>query len=122
MIRSSFCAVLIIGILLAGPISTVPAVDPEELIRMKKAGISEETIRLYLELELERELSPCRPSMGVEEVKDAKGRGKVIRYFYQGEPQEGPSRQSGGWKFKREMDLTPYIIIENQSKPGGEGR
>jgi hypothetical protein len=54
------------------------ALTPDEVIKLKKAGVSEETIRIMLEQERAAKERNPSDQIGVREVKDAEGNTSVI--------------------------------------------
>lgn len=68
------CAVLVVAL----QVDWVHALTAEQIIRLKKAGVSEETIRIMLEQEKEtRDHNSC-DRFGVSEIKDAQGNATII--------------------------------------------
>jgi hypothetical protein len=71
----------IFGLCLAGFIGLLPdmvfALTPEQVIALKKAGVSEETIRLMIQQEEQGRMNPD-DTMGRREVKDSQGNTVII--------------------------------------------
>ena len=58
--------------------SSAVALTAEEVVKLKKAGVSEETIRLMIEQERAGRQANPSDQIGVREVKDADGNTSVI--------------------------------------------
>ena len=90
------------------------ALTTEEVIKLKKAGVSEETIRIMLEQErAARERNPY-DQIGVREIKDSEGNTSVI--YSTGAPttpaQGDPERE----KVEKAWKMLQNMIIDNRHK------
>jgi len=96
--------------------SSAVALTAEEVIKLKKAGVSDETIRLMIEQE--RAGKPTDPSdrIGVREVKDADGNASVV--YSTGAPAaaaQGDSEQEKvdkAWKMLQNQN----VIIDDRRR------
>ncbi|MFB3925555.1 MAG: hypothetical protein ACE14T_05835 [Syntrophales bacterium] len=70
--------VAVIVIVLGSFLGYSYALTPDEVIRLKKAGVSDQTIQIMLKQEQEaRDRGPCE-QMGTREVKDKEGNTYII--------------------------------------------
>jgi hypothetical protein len=104
--------------------SAAHGITAEELLKLKKAGMSDQTLQLLLQLELEKvraqAVGPGR-TMGERVVVDAEGRKRVIRYSIEDpvllykECLERQKLEESSWQLLREL-----IIDARRKDPGGE--
>jgi hypothetical protein len=93
-----------LGLALAA--SAAWALTPEQVTRLKKAGVSEETIRLMLE----QEAAGGRVSGPVE-----KGRDRVIYRAGQGAGADAARmRRHEAWKEKKSLESLPGIVVDQR--------
>ena len=107
-----FIAVLVV-LLLAG---SAFALTAEEVIKLKKAGVSDETIRLMIEQE--RTGGQTNPSdrIGVREVKDAEGNSSVV--YSTGAPSASGQNESEQEKVDKawKMLQNQNVIIDDRRR------
>ena len=107
------CAMMIIAL----SISWAHALTTEEVIKLKKAGVSDETIRTMIEQERAAKERNPSDQIGVREVKDAEGNTSVI--YSTGAPAaptQGGTEQEKvekAWKMLENQNM----IIDNR-RPG----
>ena len=107
-----FIALLIV-LLLAG---SAVALTADEVVKLKKAGVSEETIRLMIEQERAGKQSDPSDRIGVREVKDADGNASVV--YSTGAPApaaQGDSEQEKvdkAWKMLQNQN----VIIDDRRR------
>ena len=94
--------------------SWAQALTPEQVIQLKKAGVSEETIRIMLEQERAAKAQNPYDQIGVREVKDAEGNTSVI--YSTGAPttpaQGDPERE----KVEKAWKMLQNTIIDTRRK------
>ncbi|MCU0530965.1 MAG: hypothetical protein MUE57_08295 [Syntrophales bacterium] len=107
-----FIALLIV-LLLAG---SAVALTADEVVKLKKAGVSDETIRLMIEQERAGKQSDPSDRIGVREVKDADGNASVV--YSTGAPAaaaQGDSEQEKvdkAWKMLQNQN----VIIDDRRR------
>jgi hypothetical protein len=107
-----FIAVLIV-LLLAG---SAFALTAEEVLKLKKAGVSEETIRLMIEQERAGRQTNPSDQIGVREVKDADGNTSVI--YSTGKPTAPAQNESEQEKVDKawKMLQNQNVIIDDRRR------
>jgi type II secretory pathway pseudopilin PulG len=109
--------IAIVVMILTMGVSWTWALTTEEVIKLKKAGVSDETIRLMIEQERAAKERNPSDQIGVREVKDAEGNTSVI--YSTGAPTaptQGGSEQEKvekAWKMLENQNM----IIDNR-RPG----
>lgn len=107
-----FIALLIV-LLLAG---SAVALTADEVVKLKKAGVSDETIRLMIEQERAGKRTDPSDRIGVREVKDADGNASVV--YSTGAPAaaaQGDSEQEKvdkAWKMLQNQN----VIIDDRRR------
>jgi hypothetical protein len=95
-------------------VSWAHALTPEQVIQLKKAGVSEETIRIMLEQERAAKERNPYDQIGVREIKDSEGNTSVI--YSTGAPtalaQGDPERE----KVEKAWKMLQNTIIDNRRK------
>lgn len=99
------CSVLL---LIALNVSWAQALTTEEVIKLKKAGVSDETIRIMIEQERAAKEQNPSDQIGVREVKDAEGNTSVI--YSTGAPTAPTQNQSEQKKVEE-----AWKMLQNQS-------
>lgn len=99
------------------------ALTVEEVLQLRKAGVSDETIQLMIEQEMLRETlaDPAR-NMGVRRLKEADGRSSTIYSTGQAfDPQEGG--EASEWeKREKAWEMLDNVIIDaRESEKCGDG-
>ena len=90
--------------LLAGAAAPAAALTPEEVIRLKKAGVNDETIRMMMEQE---RLGGLKQGP-VEETKD-----EII--YRAGNPaRDQRNRRHERWKEEKSMEAVGNVIIDSR--------
>ncbi len=85
------------------------ALTPDEVIKLKKAGVSEETIRLMIEQERAGGQPNPADQIGVREVKDAQG--NVTVNYSTGAPPANTQNQSEQEKVEK-----AWKMLQNQNR------
>ena len=112
MMISRFFPTLITLIFLMN--ATSFALTVEEVIQLKKEGVSDETIQLMIQHEMQRErLSEGETEMGVSRVEDSEGRSATV--FSTG-PSRNPDdcEMSEREKRERAWDMLDNVIIDTR--------
>lgn len=89
------------------------ALTTDEVVKLKKAGVSDETIRLMIEQERAGKQSNPSDQIGTREVKDAEGNSSVI--YSTGAPTQNQSEQEKvqeAWKMLQNQNT----IIDNRRR------
>jgi hypothetical protein len=93
------------ALMLAAPAA---ALSPEEVVRLKKAGVSEETIRLLME----QEAAGGRTSGPMEKRDD-----RVIYRAGQGAGADAARmRRHEAWKEKKSLESLPGIVVDQREE------
>jgi hypothetical protein len=97
-----------IAMIISLGVAWAPALTTEEVIKLKKAGVSDETIRTMIEQErAAKERNPA-DQIGVREVKDAEGNTSVI--YSTGAP---PAPTQGGSEQQKVEEA--WKMLQNQN-------
>jgi hypothetical protein len=111
MIYRFFLAVIILTLLM---ISTSFALTVEEVIQLKQEGVSDETIQLMIQYEMQRDQLPePETKMGVRRVEEPDGKSATVY-------STGPSRRrddcemSEREKRERAWDMLDNVIIDTR--------
>ena len=112
MILYRFFSTLIFLILFMS--ATAFALTVEEVIQLKKEGVSDETIQLMIQHEMQRDrLSEVETEMGVSRVEGPEGRSATVY-------STGPPRNRDDWemsereKRERAWDMLDNVIIDTR--------
>ena len=112
MILYRFFSTLIFLILFMS--ATAFALTVEEVIQLKKEGVSDETIQLMIQHEMQRDrLSEVETEMGVSRVEDPESRSATVY-------STGPPRNRDDWemsereKRERAWDMLDNVIIDTR--------
>ena len=94
--------------------ATSYALTVEEVIQLKKEGVSDETIQLMIQHEMQRErLSEAETEMGVSRVEDPEGRSATV--FSTGPPRDRDDcEMSEREKRERAWDMLDNVIIDTR--------
>lgn len=104
--------VCLIGLLGIGP-STVFALSPEQVIALKKAGVSEETIRLMIQQEDQAQKNPD-DTIGRREVQDSQGNTVII--YSTGRSTSGEKNDEEKRKVENSWKMLQNLMIDGRSK------
>jgi len=99
---------MVVMIVVVG-VSWVWALTPDEVIKLKKAGVSDETIRLMIEQERAGGQPNPADQIGVREVKDAQG--NVTVNYSTGAPPANTQNQSEQEKVEK-----AWKMLQNQNR------
>jgi hypothetical protein len=106
----------LIVLLLALSASWAYALTTEEVLKLKKAGVSDETIRFMIEQERAGKQQNPADQMGTQEIKDADGNSSVI--YSTGAPTAPTQNQSEQQKAQEawKMLQNQNTIIDNRRR------
>ena len=99
---------MVVMIVVVG-VSWVWALTPDEVIKLKKAGVSDETIRLMIEQERAGGQPNPADQIGVREVRDAQG--NVTVNYSTGAPPANTQNQSEQEKVEK-----AWKMLQNQNR------
>jgi hypothetical protein len=94
--------------------ATSYALTVEEVIQLKKEGVSDETIQLMIQHEMQREsLSETETEMGVSKIEDPEGRSATV--YSTGPPRNRDDcEMSEREKRERAWDMLDNVIIDTR--------
>ncbi len=88
------------------PLSNAHALTPEQVIQLKKAGVSEKTIQLMIKQEADQRVSDAYNSIGTREVTDSQGNTTVIYSTGSGSvDREEQQKVDNAWKMLQNMKI-----------------
>ncbi len=90
------------------------ALTPEQVVTLKNAGVSDQTIQLMIRQEQEGAAASPDDSPGRKEIKDKDGRAVII--YSTGSP-TGNSRSREEKQTERAWEMLRNIIIDNRRTP-----
>lgn len=89
----------------------------EEVIKLKKAGVSDETIQLVIQQEMQREkLSDPYKNIGVRKIKEPDGRSATIYSTGEIEDQRDYEEESEREKREKAWEMLHNIVIDNRDR------
>ena len=102
--------------------SSTCALTVEEVIQLKKEGVSDKTIQLMIEQEMQREsLSDPDRNMGVRKVEEPDGRGSTIYSTGTADNRQDQGDESEWEKRERAWEMLDNVIIDTRdSKQKGD--
>jgi DNA-binding transcriptional MerR regulator len=95
------------------PLERVYCLTAEEIAYLKKAGVSEETIRLMIEEENRQEQTS---QTGIWEVEDEKGRPSTL-YRVGGDEDDAERKQVEQEKVDRAWEMLRNLVIDARENP-----
>jgi hypothetical protein len=102
-------------ILICFLVSSPGALTVEEVIQLKKEGVSDETIQLMIEQEMLREtLSDPDRNMGVRKVEDPDGRGSTIYSTGKADDRQEAEEESEWEKREKAWEMLDNVIIDTR--------
>ena len=112
MMQYSFCATLISLIFIMS--ATSFALTVEEVIQLKKEGVSDETIQLMIQQEMQRErTSEVETEMGVSRIEGPEGRSATV--YSTGPPRDRDDcEMSEREKREKAWDMLDNVIIDTR--------
>ena len=96
-------------------VSSPCALTVEEVIQLKKAGVSDETIQLMIEQEMMREtLSDPDRNMGVRRVEEPDGRGSTVYSTGTAGDRKDAGEESEWEKREKTWEMLDNVIIDTR--------
>lgn len=99
------------------------ALNVEDLLRLKRAGVSDETLQLFIQLELEKvhaqTVGPGR-TMGQRTVEGPDGKKRVIRYSIEDPDQVINERLERKELERRSWEMLRDLVIDARNCERGE--
>ncbi|HPJ96132.1 MAG TPA: hypothetical protein PK022_02405 [Syntrophales bacterium] len=86
------------------------ALTPEQVIRLKKAGVDDKTIQLMISQEIAKENRDPYDTMGTKEIKDADGNAVII--YSTGKPHGGTLDRKEQEKVDQAWEMLRNMTIE----------
>jgi len=91
------------------------ALTVEEVIRLKKEGVTDETIQLMIEQEmLDATLSDPDRNMGVRRVEEPDGRGSTVYSTGTAKDRKEPGEESEWEKREKAWEMLDNVIIDTR--------
>ena len=110
--KNKIVFIALISILLNHFFSPCYALTPDQIIKLKKAGVSDETIQIMLKQEKEaQEVNPY-DQIGMREIKDKDG--NVVTVYSTGQPTKESAGDSEAEKVDKAWKMLQHIIIDNR--------
>lgn len=107
----------IVGTCLIGLLGLIPAalfaLTPEQVIALKKAGVSEETVRLMIQQEEKAQKNPD-DAIGRREIKDSQGNAVII--YSTGRSSSGEKADEEKKKVDNSWKMLQNMMIDGRSK------
>ncbi len=88
------------------------ALTPDQIIKLKKAGVSDKTIQMMLEQERDARQENPSDQMGVREVKDKEG--NVVTIYSTGRPAKESPGDAEEVKAEKAWKMLQNTIINNR--------
>ena len=114
-----FCSIMVCLILIFGVTAGAFALTTEEIIKLKKAGVSDETIQLLIKTEHEererhRRYDPGR-MVGSKEITLPDGRKQIIYYSVTDPVEAERQRKEEEEKLEKSWDVLKHLIIDQRT-------
>ena len=107
---------LIITIIILLPHASF-SLSVDEVIKLKKAGVSDETIQLMIQHEMQREkLSDPYKNIGVRKIKEPDGRSSTIYSTGEIEDREDYEEESEREKREKAWEMLHNIVIDSRDR------
>lgn len=88
------------------------ALTPEQVIQLKKAGVSDETIQIMLKQEKDAKEANPYDKMGVREVKDSDG--NTVMIYSTGRSTTKDARTNEDEQVEKAWKMLQHMIIDNR--------
>ena len=88
------------------------ALTPDQVIQLKKAGISDETIQIMLQQERDAKEANPYDQMGVRDIKDREG--NTVTIYSTGRSTKESARASEDEKVDKAWKMLQHMIIDNR--------
>ncbi|MDP3030352.1 MAG: hypothetical protein Q8O04_12875 [Deltaproteobacteria bacterium] len=114
-----FCLIIVCLILILGVTTGAFALTTEEIIKLKKAGVSDETIQLLIKTEYEereryRRYDPGRMVVS-KEITLPDGRKQIIYYSVTDPVESERQRKEEEEKLEKSWDVLKHLIIDQRT-------
>jgi hypothetical protein len=104
-------------------VSSPSALTVEEVIQLKKEGVSDETIQLMIEQEMLREtLSDPDRNMGVRKVEEPDGRGSTVYSTGTADDRQEVEEESEWEKREKAWEMLDNVIIDTRDSKRKDDR
>jgi hypothetical protein len=90
------------------------ALTPDQIVTLKKAGVSDKTIQMMLEQERDARNENPTDQIGVREVKDKEG--NVVTIYSTGRPTKESPGDTEAAKVEKAWQMLQNMIIDNRKK------
>jgi hypothetical protein len=88
------------------------ALTPDQIIKLKKAGVSDKTIQMMLQQEKEAKEANPYDQIGMREIKDKEG--NVVTIYSTGRSTKDSAGDSEDEKVDKAWKMLQHIIIDNR--------
>lgn len=88
------------------------ALTPDQIIKLKKAGVSDKTIQMMLQQEKEAKEANPYDQIGMREIKDKEG--NVVTIYSNGRSTKDSAGDSEDEKADKAWKMLQHIIIDNR--------
>lgn len=105
-------AACVFGLMVTAPMA-VSALSPEQVIALKKAGVSEETIRLMIQQEEQARKTP-EDTIGRREIKDEQGNTVIL--YSTGRSSAAEKNDEEKKKAENAWKMLQNLMIDGRSK------
>jgi len=107
------CAfIALIYIFMSSCMNHVYALTPDQIIKLKKAGVSDKTIQMMLQQEKEAKEANPYDQIGMREIKDKDG--NVVTIYSTGRSTKEGTGESDGEQVDKAWKMLQHIIIDNR--------
>jgi hypothetical protein len=88
------------------------ALTPDQIIKLKKAGVSDRTIQMMLQQEKEAKEANSYDQIGMREIKDKEG--NVVTIYSTGRSAKEGAGDSDGEQVYKAWKMLQHMIIDNR--------
>ncbi|MGO9137366.1 MAG: hypothetical protein ACLP9S_01430 [Syntrophales bacterium] len=90
------------------------ALTPDQIIKLKKAGVSDKTIQMMLEQERDAKQENPSDAIGVREVKDKDG--NIVTVYSTGRPTKESPGDTEEAKVENAWKMLQNMVIDNRNR------
>jgi hypothetical protein len=108
-----FVCLIILGVVIAFGAPSGYSLTADEVVKLKKAGVSDKTIELMLQQEREAKGNPY-DQMGVREIKDRDGNSSII--YSTGKPSSDSMSDAERERVDKAWKMLQGMIIDTRKK------
>lgn len=109
---SKYSFLVIIFFIIVGFSNYCYALTPEQVIQLRKAGVSDKTIQMMLQQERDAKEENPYDQMGVREIKDKDG--NIVTIYSTGRSTKGASRDSEDENVEKAWKMLQNMIIDKR--------